>query len=519
MKKILIFSVLFLMGLFNSCSEKTLDIQNPNIPTTDVFWKTPNDAVMGLNAVYTMFYKPGSWTRWIYFRFDLTSDEGTSNSPWLELKEWTRFIYFNYNFWEGNTIEWRDHYKAIFRANQVLAYIEPIEFTDAAQKKDIIAQAKFLRGLYYFNLAVMFDNVPLVLEPSKPDDKPQQSSAAEVWAQIKKDFTEAAADLPETRTSANYGRPTKGAALAYLGKANMQTHNWAEAVTAFSWLVDGAGAAYYDLVPNYKDNFKHTTENNNESVFEIQFSSVNPMDDGDVANQNVGSNRAQFFAPGGIGWGDGEARRWLVDEYKKEKNLDGVTDTRLRCNMFYPEIQTDYPGEKIYGRDWQPGWGTHCYIRKYQGDYYRNAEDYYSPINFRVIRYADVLLLYAEALTQASTAAAPPQKAIDCVDRVRQRPSTNLPKLENSTLYASAVTTKELFLKRLQMERSLELCYEAVRWADLKRWELWKTPEGLAELRSRDIDFDNFVPGKTERMPLPQLDVDNNPNLTQNPNY
>jgi hypothetical protein len=69
------------------------------------------------------------------------------------------------------------------------------------------------------------------------------------------------------------------------------------------------------------------------------------------------------------------------------------------------------------------------------------------------------------------------------------------------------------------MERSLELCYEAVRWADLKRWELWKTPEGLAELRSRDIDFDNFVPGKTERMPLPQLDVDNNPNLTQNPNY
>lgn len=518
MKKLIIFSVLVIIGLFISCSEKTLDILNPNIPTTDVFWKTPADAQLGLNAVYTMFYKSGSWNRWIYFRYDLTSDEGTSNSPWNELKEWTRFIYFNYNFWEGNAWMWRDHYKAIFRANQVITNVATIEFTDANQKKDIIAQAKFLRGMYYFNLAVMFDNVPLVLEPSKPDDTPKLNTEAEVWAQVKKDFTEAAADLPETRSNNDKGRPTKGAALAYLGKANMQTGNWAEAATAFSWLVDGAGATYYDLVPVYKDNFKHTTENNKESVFEIQFSDVNPRGDGDEPNQNVGSNRAQFFAPGGIGWSDGESRRWLVDEYKKEKNLAGVTDPRLRDNIFYPEIQTDYPGEKIYGRDWQAAWGTHVYFRKYQGDYYRNAEDYYSPINFRVIRYADVLLCYAECLAQTG-GAVPSAKAIQLVDRVRQRPSTNMSTLTTSTLYASAVTSKDLFLKRLQMERSLELCYEGVRWMDLKRWKLWNTPEGLAELRSRDADFNNFVPGKNERMPLPQTEVDNNPNLTQNPLY
>jgi hypothetical protein len=94
-----------------------------------------------------------------------------------------------------------------------------------------------------------------------------------------------------------------------------------------------------------------------------------------------------------------------------------------------------------------------------------------------------------------------------------------LSKLENSKLYASAVISKAAFLKRLQMERSLELCYEGVRWADLKRWKLWDTPAGLNELIGRDPDFSNFVVGKSSRLPIPQSEVDNNTNLKQNPLY
>ena len=115
--KIYLLVTLFVMLGF-SCSEDLLDVDNPNTPTVDQAWKTEQDAEMGLNAAYNMFYKPSTWTRWIYFRYDLSSDEGHSTSPWGELADWTRFRYFNYNFWDGNNWHWRDFYKAIFRANQ-----------------------------------------------------------------------------------------------------------------------------------------------------------------------------------------------------------------------------------------------------------------------------------------------------------------------------------------------------------------------------------------------------------------
>ena len=87
MKKILIYSLLAVLLSTISCKESLIDIPNPNSPTTETFWKSPADAQIGLDAVYNMFYKPGTWTRWIYFRYDLTSDEGYSQSPWNELKE------------------------------------------------------------------------------------------------------------------------------------------------------------------------------------------------------------------------------------------------------------------------------------------------------------------------------------------------------------------------------------------------------------------------------------------------
>lgn len=517
MKNILFILLAGFMVFFTSCSEKELEITNPNAPTTQVFWENPDDAEKGINAVYNQFYKPGSWSRWIFFRYDLTSDEGWSQSPWPELKEWTRFQYFNYNFWEGNGWIWEDHYQAVFRANQVIANVPDIEFDDAAHKQDIIGQAKFLRAFYYFNLAVMFGDIPMVLEPSRPQDRPEQVDVSQVWEQVKQDLSDAAAVLPPTREDSELGRPTKGAALALLGKAHMQTYDWPAAKSAFEWLVEGEGAQYYGLMDNYKDNFKHTTENNRESVFEIQFTDANKGPDGDYTpNPNLGSNRAQFFAPRGIGWSDGQPRMWLVDEYKKEPNQDGEIDPRLRASLFYPDLQTDYPEEDIYGRNWE--WGNEAFFRKYQGDYYRDFEDYYSPINFRVIRYADVLLSYAEVLANMG-GGAPPALAVEMVNRVRTRPSVNLPTLQNSSLYSDVVNSKEDFLKRLQMERALELCLEGVRWIDLKRWKLWETQEGLNELISRDPDFNNFDVGKNNVMPIPQSEVDNNPNLEQNPNY
>lgn len=456
-----------------------------------------------------MFYQNGGWNRWIYFRLDLTSDEGWSNSPWIELGDWTRFQYVNYNFWEGNVNSYRDTYKAIFRCNQVLTYVPAIEFTNSKRKAEILAEAKFLRGLYYYYAAILWENFPIVTELQHPVDLPKKSSLAQVWAQVEKDFREASADLPEQWTGTELGRATKGAAQAMLGKAFMQQKKWTEAKTAFDYLVIGAGKGYYDLMENYQDNFRAENENNKESVFEIQFSDANKTAEGDGPGANMGSNRSQFFAPRSIGWSDGQARYWIVDEFKKEKTIDDKIDPRLRYTLFYPALETDF-GDKIYGKSWQ--WGANeAWFKKYSRDYMRSNEDYFNQINNRLIRYADVLLMYAEALNELGQTS----DAYQYVNRVRARS-----KMASLTVaYPGIGTDKNLFRERLKTERELELCGESVRWADLKRWGDLDTQAGVDKVAQRDPDFKNFVVGKSLRLPIPQVEISNNPNLEQNPNY
>ncbi|WP_242009196.1 RagB/SusD family nutrient uptake outer membrane protein [Robertkochia solimangrovi] len=500
----MISSLLSLTG----CSKEELELDNPNALTTDQFWVTPNDAELGVNSIYAMFYKDGLWPRWIYFRLDLTSDEGFSQSPWVELADWTRFNYINYNFWEGNAVTWRDSYKAIFRANQVLAYVPEIEFTDNARKAQILAEAKFLRALHYYYAGLLWENIPMVLEPSKPDDLPMQVSKEEVFAQVVTDLNEAFNDLPLTWNAENTGRPTKGAAKAMLAKVYMQQHKWDEAKTALDFLVIGEGAQY-SLVDNYKDNFTDLNENNSESVFEIQFGDQRRGGTGEDPNASVSSTRAQFFAPRGIGWSDGQARFWLVDAFKQETTTDGQLDPRLQHTLFYPELTADF-GDLIYGRSWE--WGQdEAWFRKGARDYKRNNEDYYSEVNWRMIRYSDILLRYAEVLNELGLTA----DAYQYVDMVRAR--SNMAPL--ATAYPEIGTDHDLFLDRLKTERVLELAGESVRWEDLKRWGDLDSQSSVDEIAQRDPDFKNFEVGKNIRLPIPQVEVENNPNLEQNPQY
>ncbi len=127
-----------------------------------------------------------------------------------------------------------------------------------------------------------------------------------------------------------------------------------------------------------------------------------------------------------------------------------------------------------------------------------------------------MLLLYAEVLNELGTT--PSAKAIECLNRVRNR--VNLPDIENSTYYNAPQITgnKDAFREHLKIERALELAMECVRWVDLKRWGIDNTAK-LDELKARDSDFNNFIIGKSIRMPLPQSEVDNNPNLKQNDQY
>lgn len=509
--KNIIFKTIFLFALgalVTSCEEEALNLDNPNALTTEQFWETPNDAQLGVNSIYAMFYKDGSFQRWIYFRLDLTSDEGFSKSPWLELADWTRFQYINYNFWEGQVVTWRDFYKAIFRANQVLTNVPEIEFENEQNKNQLLAEAKFLRALHYYYLAILWEDVPLVLEPSKPDDLPQQVPQEEIYAQVEQDLNEAFADLPLQWPSDQVGRATKGAAKAMLAKTYMQQHKWTEAKNALEYLIMGEGAIY-NLVENYKDNFTHLNENNEESVFEIQFGDQRRGGTGEGANAAVSSTRAQFFAPRGIGWSDGQARFWLVDAFKKESTADGEIDPRLQHTLFYPDLKEDF-GDLVYGREWE--WDEdEAWFRKGARDYFRDNEDYYSQVNYRLIRYADILLRYAEVLNELGMTS----EAYQYVDMVRAR--SNMAPLDEA--YPSIGNDQNAFLERLKQERVLELAGESVRWADLKRWGDLDTQASVDEISERDSDFENFVVGRNHRLPIPQVDVENNPNLNQHPEY
>ena len=198
-----------------------------------------------------------------------------------------------------------------------------------------------------------------------------------------------------------------------------------------------------------------------------------------------------------------------MNEFKKEKTLTNGIDQRLRYTLFYPALEADF-GDKIYGRSWE--WNAdEAWFRKYQRDYFRNNEDYFAQNNFRLIRYADVLLMYAEVLNELDQTAT----AATYVNTVRAR--SNMAPL--ATGQPASLLSKDAFRERLKIERMLELCGESVRWADLKRWGDLETQAKIDVVKQRDPDFNNFTPGKHIRLPLPQIEVLNNPNLSQNDKY
>lgn len=511
--------------LVAGCKKNELDITNPNTPTTQVFWKTAVDAQQGINAIYSTFHRVGL-ARNQFFLTIVRSDEGFSTSPNPTLiNNFDVFNITDYNLWETRTV-WQDCYIGINRANQVLDNVPDIAM-DETTKQQLLGEAKFMRGYFYYYLATLWANVPILLHTANPSDHPSTSPQDQVYAQAETDFTEAAAVLPAAYDAANVGRATKGAAYGMLGKCYMQQHNYAQAQQAFQWLVEGEGKSLYDLVSNFQSNFIELTENNKESVFEYQHA-VNPTDNHDddaqqtdVDRLNYGTSIPPFFAPRPIGFTDGQARRWTVWEFLKEKTTSGKRDPRLAASFIYDSTDERGPDyTMVYGETWKSrnysndagdpiGVATNhtVYFRKFLDDYpdtAKKAEVFHSGNNYRYLRYADVLLLYAEALNaQGQTA-----QAYQYVDRVRQR--AGLARLSD----VMAGLTQADFLNQLKHERVTELVGEGHRWEDLLRWG-----DLGPQLASRDQGFANFIKGKNEYLPIIQFDLDVNPNLSQNPNW
>ncbi len=523
MKKLSIILTAGLMAVMSACSDSDLNIENGNSLNSSNFWQTESDAEKGVVAVYNMFYRQGTWTRNMYTQLNGMGDDGVSYAGWSELAEYSKFIFTNYNFSEFNTKSWKEQYIAVNRANQVLDNIDAIPFENDAHKADLKAQALFLRSFYYYYITNIWENVPICLKTSSAADHPEQGDPDFMFTQIEDDLLAAIPSLPLTRPAADLGRPTRGSAYALLAKTYMQHKKWNEAAEALKWIIEGEGKSLYSLVGDYGDNFNEATEFNKESLYEINFSMAmgtigyDGTDNYSSPNAQLGTQIEINQSPSGIGWNNIEATHWVVDYFKREKTVDGKNDPRLYYTYFYREAADDYPDgdNKIYKWDsWNSGWGNRVFIRKYSTDTHVNDIYYWNGNNFRSFRLADMYLLYAEVLNEID---GPNAKSETYINMVRNR--AGLPDLKDSNYYnrTNIMASKNSLLEHIKIERALELACECVRWFDLKRWGFDATT--VADLKSRDADFNNFVIGKSERVPLPQFEVDNNPNLTQNPNY
>ncbi len=497
-----------------ACDDK-LDISNPNRQTTSDFWQTESQAIAGCNAIYATLIIDGTYTRMTPALSDGRGDDVTGDSPWPDLVQVSNFTIPT----TSGPVQWiwADYYRVIWRANQVLENTPGIAM-DEALKNRIIGQAYFLRGLAYFKLANFYKIVPLVLAtPKTPGDYyPATATEEELWNQIYSDFQQAKDMLPVSYSNVTgldagqIGRATQGAATGMLGKSYLYRKEWQKAADQFKELIDGGR---YSLVSNYRDNFTDANENNSESLFEVQFADPSQVGGtvmnwgGDpAANWKQTSAQACTYSMDGRGYSDFLPTQWIYNEYKLERTKDDKSDPRLLATI--ASYEPDDNSTTVYGDAW-PYAPDKIYPRKYTNDGkagYANEYDLNSGINYRVLRYADILLMYAEALNELKQTTA----AYPYIQQVRDR--ANLPDLATT----KPGMTQEEMRDQIAHERALEFAIEGQRINDIIRWGWFYDANKLAMLKAHDADFNLWSAGN-EYLPIPQTELDVNKKLSPNP--
>lgn len=472
-----------------------IGVTDPNQPSSQTFWKTQSDAVAGINATYQSLLYLGTFLRWQGFSYDIRSDIGFSPSPWTDLANFNKFTFASYDF-DVNRDTWNDTYLGIFRTNQVIGNVPSIQM-DPVLRDRIVGEAKFLRALYYFHLITLYGgNIPMPLTPSTPTDRPSSAGAAAVWAQIQTDLQDAIKVLPASYSGSDIGRATSGAAQGLLGKVLLQQRKWSEAAAQLLPVIQ---SGRYSLVPDYASNFTWAGKNNAESLFEVQVG--NPQL---ASSQGVyGLNMAKMIGPCGPSYCDGRPTRWYFNQFFPDTINRAVYDPRLDATIFW----NNPAGEDVYGTQFRQRYGvtsTQLFFKKY-GEYWLTDQQWDASINFKVLRYADILLMYAEALNEQNNPAA----AEPFVDQVRARAGVGP--------LASGLTQTEM-RDAILHERLLEFGLESQRWLDLERQGLL-TATYLPTLQSHDAEFQFFVPGKSDLLPIPQAEINLNPNVKQNPGW
>jgi hypothetical protein len=450
------------------------------------FWQSQEDATKAVNSIYANLR---SWENVAFAAIAIESvgsDETEKGSSPNDASFFNNYDNFTVTSTDGQLGGfWTGQYQNINLCNQVLDNVPAINM-DANLKARYLAEAKFVRAYSYFRLVRAFGDVPLRL--SVPKDATEfnvpRTPKAEVYAAIEKDLDEAAAVLPQSYGPADVGRATKGAALAMHAKVAMYQQKW-DQVLALTNTVMTLG---YDLYPNFEQSFRTNHENNIESVFEIQ---------SEVLTGNAAASNSQYSQVQGVrgstggGWGFNVPTTELAAAYEPG-------DPRRDATIIF-RGETTPEGDAIPASGDNPMYNQKSYVpfSQYVSGFNEGAQQ-----NIRVMRFAEVLLMNAEAANETGNTGL----ALTSLNRVRARARGGNP----SILPNVTTTDKEALRNAIWKERQVELGMEFDRYFDVIRQGRAATVFGPK----------GWKPGKNEVWPIPQTEIDLSAGvLTQNPGY
>ena len=486
-KQFVIISILFLVVSIQILScKKFLELDPPYAQDAENYFQNESDFQLALIGAYDLL-QSSFLSVWIgEIASDNTIAGGESVTDTEGLHQIDDMNHGAVNIELRNVFRW--NYAGITRTNFILENKDNIDFPS---KQDVLAQTRFLRAFYYFELVKFFGDVPMVLDERLGVDQVQQlqrSPVSDVYAQIEQDLIFASSILEPTSTIK--GKATKGAALALLGKAYLYQQKWSDAVSTFDQIINNG---WYSLIPDYADLFTVANENHAETVFDVQYSGLEGGSYGCLVclEGNAGPGFQGIRQYNGPIYGDGNSYNLptqnLYDFFPSNDPRKGYTI--LDIDAFIAAQPNPQNITYAIGAGGHTGYYNNKYIKR-QGEIGLPDNDLTSPVNYRVIRYADVLLMAAEAHFQNGNSSTAEQY----LNLVRQRAGVGV---------LSGISLEDIY-----RERRLELSCEGHRFFDLVR-------TGQAANK-----IDNFDSGTHELFPIPQIEIDlAGGNWSQNPGY
>lgn len=513
--------ILLLVGtlIYTRCDDGFLNKVDQTSINSGSFYNTETDAVASVNAAYAHLQNLSLWARRIFFMLDFASDEidptpNTQGAP-FELIQHT----FGPQGNEHIDNPWQMFYKLIARTNITIEEVSDMDINQDV-KDEVLGQAHFLRALGYFYINALWNGGPLRTEETTEINVPR-ASPEEIWTLIESDLTTAISQLPATWPASEAGRATSGAAEALLGKAHLYQEEWQDAETHLMNVINsgnyyliggpndpaGEASTIDEAIEALRVNHAFDIKNNAEAVFEVQFQSGSGLswNSTSATGRAEGSVRPQEYGVDGFSFYNAKPSDKLLNAYERivpGNNDKGNVDPRFQA-FFFTKYDTLVKGEEVIPYSDIQATAGYAW-KKYQHETTvqdpNNASA--SNVNHDVIRFADVILMAAEAKIRQGDVA----DAVELINRIRRRAdptATILPDISPSV-------SQEEAIEALIHERQVELSGEQVRRTDLVRW-------GIAAQ-----NINNFQSNKHEYFPIPQSEIDANQALgpdDQNPGY